>query len=196
MFKNIYSLFTIIFIATSCSTNTDPNSLGESTKKIMPLKLNNSWYIKFSHYDTLGNIRLSSNDTLTICCDTTINNTTYYSHLGDPINWYFNDEQGLWRSTSFIPFNIPEPKIYRKYPSNTGDVSGPAKVISTDTTIVTDFGSVSCILYRETSFRGEYYLDHFMCPGIGTIKYTTYEMNSNGKFIPNMGYQLYGYDLK
>ena len=181
----------ILIVHFSCKMNIDPISSNNDQLEILPLKLNNTWYNQHTSYDSLGQPRKVQIDTSTICCDTLVNGITYYKFSGLGYTWQYNDEIGLWHIPYCGRSGFGNPYLFRKYPCKVGDTFNDFIVASTDTLINSIIGNVKCILFIAN--LGNYYIEDFSKPGIGQIRGTLYQLNSENQYVKSEEFELIGY---
>ena len=185
-------LFTLIVLTLlSCCQFNEPISSNSDQQELIPLKLNNTWYVQHTSFDSSGEIIRVRVDTSTICCDTLVGGIKYYKYSDLSPDWNYNDDYGLWSIRYYGRNGFGEPDLFRKYPCKKGDTFNEFTVASTDTLINSKIGIINCILYEAN--LGTFYIEDFSKPGVGQIRGTIYQRNSEDKYVKSDEIELLGY---
>jgi hypothetical protein len=185
----------VLLVYSSCENSNSPVTNDEPIAEIMPLAVNNSWTMQFTHFDSMGNPGVPREETISVCCDTMGLGKRMYNYSKNSSEWYFNDASGLWRTIELRNSGFEQPFLYRKYPCEQGEKFGITSVISIDTLIKVKYGSLNCILYQSGDPAETMYIEEFMKPEIGTVKSTIFIKGLDNNFIKFVEYELVDFHL-
>ena len=182
--KYSFIIVVLLFIC-GCNKNESPTEGLNSSSGILPLKIGNKWIMNVTNYDSTGAVSSTSIDTISIISDTTINSEKWY--YSDFWGLVTNRSDGLWISMFSDQF------IFFKFPISANDsyttvMDIPVKVISVNIQVSVPSGLYTCYQYEMSlpdpiSTTNSLYIDTYLAPGKGLIKYENYQKKPDGQML-------------
>lgn len=201
---SILFLFLILILISCDDSPTEPNE----SKELWPFKIGNQWVWKYTAYDTLGNVRDLSYDTLTvvgtmICngnqcylIETSDNDTVMFAFFGERLNRVYEGDNGYEFDQLF------------KYPVKSGetffvrnDSMQLCTVKSLKEQVVCPSGKYSTIKYelsRKYEDDDEFTVKEYsyFCPGVGLVRDELIRYKTNNSPYITTIIELQSYRLK
>lgn len=198
------SCFFLIISLTMLNYSCDENSTeGNFSDNLIPFKLNNSWeYVHFL-YDSSGNVISLDTAITQIVKDTVISGIRFYKYGINSIDHYTTKEDGVWLYFFHFVDSTEEHSLYFKYPCKNGDTysftlgrpHALVSIISTNQSVEVEAGIFTCILYRFDLEGLDSYINIFIAPGIGIVKYENYQKRTTNTIYKFAEERLLSYHL-
>lgn len=194
VYRSCIALLVFSLIIFACSSETNPIIHQGVNDELYPLAIGNKWEYSRSIFDI--NFDIIAKDTFSREID--------MSYLKNEVEWFgiafswlqiSKQSDGIWVQHTQAPVE-PFPSLMYKYPTYSGDSYPYWKVITTQKIIKISLGYFRTIQYRylRNSETNEYD-DHFLCPGIGLIKYNRVKKDSSGKYYIEIEEELLKYTV-
>lgn len=195
----IFFFIGLVLVSYSCDDSTTNSYF---PNRLIPFKLNNSWEYVHFFYDTSGNV-ISLDTTITqVVKDTVISGIRFYKYGNYSIDHYTTKEDGIWLYEFHLD-STEEHSLYFKYSCKKGDTypfilgrpHAVVSILSTNQSVQVEAGTFSCILYRFDLEGLDSYLNIYIAPGIGIVKYENFQARKSGTIYKRAEERLVSYHL-
>jgi hypothetical protein len=182
----LFSLLVGILICTLPSCKESNPAGPEGGQLIIPLRIGNTWSMRYTVYDSTGSTRGTIDDTFKVVTDTVVAGDTWYTISSTIFStlYFANRSDGIWTLGTST-----EPSLIFKYPANVGetwnaqvDPSTTFQIsLQSDTVSVTvPKGTYTCYEYRLLE-NSRPYLDLYASPGVGFVAMDIYANTDSGR---------------
>ncbi len=167
--------FLIFLLFNGCNSNKQNPITPIEKPLIIPLKIGNQWLGKAERIGNDGNVITSSYIGISVIGFSIIDSTELFILQRDGFQYLCSN------TDSGFVYNINGQNYLRyKYPASIGDqfsVSWNAYrvVVSTDTTINTEYGEYKCYHYSLKSYDNDFHTEEFVSPNIGFVYLEHYQ---------------------
>jgi hypothetical protein len=175
--KIIKYFFLILFIINGCQNENENPIIPSQQKFIIPLSVGNQWLGKAERIGTDGQILGTSDYNNSVLAEFTNIDSIKLSvlQIGNGQRFYCTN-----KDSGFVYNFNDQYHLQYKYPGVVGEkysISGNAyrEIISTDTTIITEYGKFKCYHYSVRFYDNEFHTEEFISPNIGFIYYEHYQ---------------------
>ena len=157
---------------------------------LIPMAVGNQWHYQSDLVDSLGNVIISSNETVRIFGDTLVGGDLWYGF--NTQGYRMNRPDGIWQL-------LPTP--FLEFPINLGDsvLQGNGitytRLLSKGEHITVPAGTFSCFEYSERNpqYNNALVNKYYLMPSLGLVKKEAYSVTSEN---PNTIIQLLVYELR
>jgi hypothetical protein len=195
----LYAIAFVLMATQFSCKKSDSNPVGGNTNTndfLWPFNTGNTWLFKVTSYDTLGNVRSTSYDTMLVGRDTTISGQKWFQAFVKTTFWT-NKSDGVW--TIDIGSSSQTPQLAYKYPGQAGESwtynSLQVSILSVSASINIGSSSYVCYEYKFDFGSGQTEYDYFK-PGVGLIVVEQFGKTNSGLQYKNFRMELISYTLK
>ena len=151
------------------------SSIENRSVQLIPMAVGNQWHYQSDLVDSIGNVIVSTNETIRIFGDTLVGSDLWFGFSSQ--GYRMNRHDGVWQL-------VPTP--YLEFPMNIGDSvlqrNGLTymRLISKGERITVPAGSFVCFAYTETNPRENNALvnRYYVAPSLGLVRREVYSVTS------------------